>query len=53
MDTKRKMNRNESYREKNRGPAYMPRFVTFKPSVLRYQSELSKTIVNNFSSIKK
>ena len=24
-----------------------------KPSVLRYQSELSKTVVNNFSSIKK
>ena len=24
-----------------------------KPSVLRYQSELSKTIMNNFSLIKK
>ena len=22
------MNRNESYREKNRGPAYVPKFVT-------------------------
>ena len=26
---------------------------TLKPSVLRYQSELSKTIMNNFSLIKK
>ena len=25
------MNRNESYREKNRGPAYVRRFVTQKP----------------------
>ena len=39
----------------------MPRFVTLvlsladalKPSILRYQSELSKTVVNNFSLIKK
>ena len=28
IDIKGKMNRNESYREKNRGPAYVPRFVT-------------------------
>ena len=28
IDIKRKVNRNESYEEKNRGLAYMPRFVT-------------------------
>ena len=28
IDIKGKMNRNELYREKNRGPAYVPRFVT-------------------------
>ena len=28
IDIKGKMNKNESYREKNRGPAYVPRFVT-------------------------
>ena len=28
VDTKGKMNRNESYGEKNRGPAYVPRFIT-------------------------
>ena len=28
IDIKGKMNRNESYREKNKGPAYVPRFVT-------------------------
>ena len=28
MDIKGKVNRNESYREKNRGPAYVFRFVT-------------------------
>ena len=28
---KGKINRNESYREKNRGPAYVPRFVILFP----------------------
>ena len=28
IDIKEKMNRNESYREKNRGSTYMSRFVT-------------------------
>ena len=28
IDIKGKMNRNELYREKNKGPAYVPRFVT-------------------------
>ena len=28
MDIKGKINKNESHREKNRGPAYMLRFVT-------------------------
>ena len=28
MDIKGKINRNESYGEKNRGPIYMPRFIT-------------------------
>ena len=29
VDTKGKMNRNESHGEKNRGPMYVPRFVIY------------------------
>ena len=33
-DIKRKVNRNESYEKKNRGPIYMPRFVTLGVSLI-------------------
>ena len=32
VDIKGKINRNKLYREKNRGPAYVPRFVTVQTS---------------------
>ena len=38
IDIKGKMNRNESYREKNRGPAYVPRFITL--AGWKYNDEL-------------
>ena len=34
IDIKGKMNRNESYREKNRGLIYMSRFVTLRKKII-------------------
>ena len=30
IDIKGKMNRNKLYREKNKGPTYVPRFITYR-----------------------
>ena len=50
MDIKGKMIRNESHREKNRGPIYVPRFITFSILVFLFLYKITKT--HRFSYLK-